>query len=132
MPPIDYKIFVPRGENNYVRFPNGQEIIINEILSINIFLKDDKITYWIYIKIDEKDLFHKTLLKKNNEPKMALLIGNNPYEVHGQAKVMEVSYHKWEEKYEITIFFNVVNASNTVNNPRKEIHPSRSELLELE
>jgi hypothetical protein len=128
---IDYKLFVPRGAQNFVRFPDGHEILIDDILSINIFLLDDKVVYWIYFRINEDDMYHKLLLKKNNQPTMALLIGNNPYEVHGAAKVTDVSAHAWEEKIQITVCFTVINAKNVVNNPRKVIPHKRGELLDI-
>ena len=127
---IDYKIFVPRGENNYVRF-DGEEIIIDEILTINVHLGDDKVTYWIYFKIAPDDNHHKLLLKKGKNPNMILLIGNNPYEIHGTAEIIDTSLHKWESKIQITVSFTVINASHTVNNPRKEIPLKRSEILDL-
>ena len=127
---IDYKIFVPRGENNFVRF-DGEEIDISEILTINIHIGDDKVTYWIYFKIDSDDEHHKAMLKKGRSPKMILLIGNNPYEIHGTAEVIENSFHKWESKNQLTVCFTVINASDTVNNPRKEVLYERSELIDL-
>jgi len=127
---IDYKIFVPRGENNYVRF-DGEEIEIDEILTINLHLGDDKVVYWIYFKIDSDDEHHKLLLKKGKNPEMVLLIGNNPYEIYGKAEVIDNSFHKWESKNQITVSFTVINASRTLNNPRKEVLYKRSELLDL-
>ena len=127
---IDYKIFVPRGENNYVRF-DGEKIIIDEILTINVHLTDDKVIYWIYFKIESDDNHHKLLLKKGKSPNMILLIGNNPYEIYGTAEVIDSSLHKWENKIQITVSFTVINASHTVNNPRKEIPIKRSEILDL-
>jgi len=127
---IDYKIFVPRGENNYVRF-DGEEIEIDEILTINIHIGDDKVVYWIYFKIDSDDEHHKLILKKDKSPKMILLIGNNPYEIHGIAEVINNEYHKWESKNQITVSFTVINASHTVNNPRKEVLYDRTELIDL-
>ena len=127
---IDYKIFVPRGENNYVRF-DGVEIEIDELLTVNLHLGDDKVTYWLYFKIEEDDKHHLTLLKKQKNPNMVLLIGNNPYEIHGTAEIQYFDYHKWERKYQITVSFLVINASNTVNNPRKEVKLERENLLDL-
>lgn len=45
MPNIDYKIFVPRGANNYVRFDVETEFEISDILIINIHIGDDKVNY---------------------------------------------------------------------------------------
>ncbi len=130
MSSMDYKIFVPRGGNNYVRFDN-EEFEITEILTINIHLGDDKVTYWIYFKIPHDDKHHNVLLQKGKSPKMVLLIGNNPYEIHGVSEVIENCWHKWEEKRQITVCFVVCNASDTPNNPRKETPCERSELLDF-
>lgn len=127
---MDYKIFVPRGENNYVRF-DGEEIEIDEILTINLHLADDKVTYWIYFRIPSNDEHHKLLLKKGKKPNMILLIGNNPYEIHGTAEVINSDWHKWESKIQLTVSFTVIRASDTVNNPRKEVKLERSEILDL-
>lgn len=127
---IDYKIFVPRGENNYVKF-DGEQIEINDLLTVNLHLGDDKVTYWLYFKIKEDDMHHKVMLKKGRMPNMILLIGNNPYEIHGRAEVIEVNPHPWENKIQYTISYTVVNASNTVNNPRKEQTYRRSELIDI-
>ena len=127
---MDYKIFVPRGENNYVRF-DGEEFEVTEILTINIHLGDDKVTYWIYFKIPHNDEHHNVLLQRGKKPKMVLLIGNNPYEIHGIAEVLANELHNWEEKKQITVCFTVINASTTPNNPRKEVEYERSELLDF-
>ena len=127
---IDYKIFVPRGKNNHVRF-DGEQIEINEILTINIHLGDDKVTYWMYFKIDSFDEHHKSLLRKGRKPEMVLLIGNNPYEIYGEAEIIDVGSHPWENKIQLTVSYVVTNASNTVNNKRKEQKYSRTELLDL-
>jgi hypothetical protein len=130
MTKIDYKIFVPRGENNYVRF-DSEEIEITEILTINIHLGDDKVIYWLYFKISKDDDHHNVLLQPGKKPGMMLLIGNNPYEIHGMAEVIRNELYKWEEKRQITICFTVSNASKTSNNPRKNIIYDRFELLDL-
>lgn len=127
---IDYKIFVPRGENNYVRF-DGNEFEITEILTINIHIGDDKVTYWIYFKIPQDDKQHNLLLRKGKTPDMVLLIGNNPYEIHGTAEIIANDLHSWEEKRQITVSFTVTNASKTVDNPRKEVKPDRFEMLDI-
>lgn len=128
---IDYKIFVPRGYQNYVRF-DEEEFLISTILTVNLHLEDDKITYWFYFKIPSDDEKRKYILHKQKEPSMILLLGNNPYEIHGTAKVENMSSHKWEEKIEVAISFIVLNASNTINNPRKEVEINRCEILDLD
>ena len=127
---IDYKIFVPRGENNYVRF-NGEKIVIEDILTVNIHIGDDKVTYWIYFNISNDDEHHKIMLKKDKSPKMILLIGNNPYEIHGTAEIIGSIYHKWNNEIQFTVSFVVINASKTRDNPRKEVRYERSELIDL-
>ena len=62
---------------------------------------------------------------------MELLIGNNPYIIIGYAEIINIDTHKWENKKQITISYTVVNASDTINNPRKEVKYERSELLDL-
>ena len=131
MKQIDYKIFVPRGMNNYVRLDSKIEFEIDEIMTVNIHLGDDKVTYWIYFRISADDEHHKLLLKKGKKPQATLLIGNNPYEIVGEGEVMDTSPNKWEEKIQIIFSFTVINASNTVNNARKVIKYERSELLDL-
>ncbi len=128
---IDYKSFVPRGENNFVRFYNNKEIEIDDIISINIFLADDKVVYWFYVKILEDDAEHRLILKKGKKPTLTLLIGNNPYEIIGEAEVINTSFHNWEEKFEISLCFTVINASNIINNPRKIVEYDRSEILDI-
>jgi len=128
---IDYKIFVPRGENNYVKFDTETEFEIDEIISINLFLSTDKVIYWLYIKIPENDEHHKLLLRKGKKPKLTLLIGNNPYEIIGEAEVENISYQNWEENILVTLSFVVSNASQTVKNKRKTIKYERSELLDI-
>ncbi len=131
MEKIDYKIFVPRGENNYVRFNIDDEFEIDDIISINLFVSDDKVMYWFYIKIPDDDRDHKLLLKKGKKPKLTLLIGNNPYEIVGEAEVLETSHYYWEEKIQVSLCFTVLKASNTINNPRKEIKYERTELIDI-
>ena len=131
---IDYKIFVPRGENNYVRFDNEKEFEIDDFKAVNIYIADDKVVYFFYIKIpsyDNEDQHHKLLLRKGKKPKLTLLIGNNPYEIIGECEVLDTSYNNWEEKIEIKISFIVINASKTLSNERKEVKYERSELLDL-
>ena len=131
MDKIDYKLFVPTIDSNFVRFNSEKEFKINDIISINIFPLDDKIIYWFYLKIPYKDEHHKVLLKKGKKPKLILLIGNNPYEIIGEAMVEEISYLKWEENIEVTLSFTVINASKVVDNARKIVKYDRSELIDL-
>jgi hypothetical protein len=128
---IDYKIFVPRGENNYVRLKTGMEFDIDEILTVNIHLGDDKVTYWIYFRIPHDDKPHKFLLTVGKKSEGTLLIGNNPYEIIGELEVMQIAPHKWEEKIQIIASLVVVNSSQVVDNPRKEVKHTRSELLDI-
>ena len=60
---IDYKIFVPRGENNYIKFDEKKEFEIDEIMSINLHIGDDKVVYWLYFKVLEEEHYYKLLLK---------------------------------------------------------------------
>ena len=60
---IDYKIFVPRGGNNYVRFDTETEFEVSEILTIGIHIVDDKVNYWLNFKIPQDDEHHKCLLR---------------------------------------------------------------------
>ena len=129
---IDYKIFVTSGENNYVRFNRKTEFKIDDIVSINIHISDDKVVYWFYIKIPSDDEHHKFILRKGKKPKLILLIGNNPYEIIGEAEVIDTSYHNWEEKIQIKLCFTVINATKTINNPRKIIKYERSELFNFD
>ena len=131
MKEIDYKIFVPRGKNNYVRFNSDKEFEINDILTINIHLGDDKVTYWFYIKIPEDDEYHKLLLKKGKKLQLILLIGNNPYEIIGVAEVIEIMSNRQTQMNGIKVCFSVTNASNTINNPRKEVDGNRFEMLDI-
>ena len=100
---IDYKIFVPRGENNYIRLQGGTEFDVDDILTVNIHLGDDKVTYWVYFRIPHDDEYYKTLLKQGKKSKASLLIGNNPYEIVGDIEVMQIAPHKWEEKIQILL-----------------------------
>ncbi len=131
MDKINYKLFVPRNDNNYVRFDNEKEFKIDDIVAIGIYPLDDKVIYWFYIRIDNDDEHHKILLKRGKKPKLILLIGNNPYEIIGEAEVENVSYHKNEPKIEITISFTIVNASGIVDNKRKEVKYERAELIDI-
>jgi hypothetical protein len=127
---IDYKIFVPRGENNSIKF-DKEEITVDKIHSININLEEDQLLYWIYFRINDNDHYHKHMLKKNKTLNMILLLGNNPYEIYGKTEVVSFIEQKWEKTIEFAINFIVTNASNTINNPRKEVNYERSELLDL-
>ena len=129
---IDYKIFVPRGVNNYVRFDSEVEFEVDDISAINIYPNDDKVIYFFYVKIPFDDQHYKLLLKKNKTPKLTLLLGNNQYEIEGDSEVIDTSHHKWEEKIQISLSFTVRNASKTVNNPRETVEYKRSELLDLD
>ena len=62
---------------------------------------------------------------------MTLLIGNNSYEIIGDCEVLSTSENKWEEKTVIKLLFTILNASRTVDNPRKVTKYERSELLDL-
>ena len=129
---VDYKIFVPRGAANYIRI-RDKEFLIDEIMTVNIHLTDDKVTYWINFRIgSEEDKDTNVILKKKSISDMVLLIGNNPYEIYGQAEVQYNTANKWEEKRAITVQFVVMNASNTYNNPKKEIPVERADLLDFE
>lgn len=129
---IDYKIFVPRGAENFLRL-NKKEYLIDEITKVNIDLRDNKVTYWIYFRISDEDHEANMRLKANSNPEMVLLIGNNPYEIYGVAEVMYNTYNNWESKRAITISFVVENASAVRNNPRKEQEvENRAELLDFD
>jgi hypothetical protein len=127
---IDYKIFVPRGAKDFIRL-NGKEYLVDEIRAVNIHISDDKVVYWMDFRIDEDDHEADLRLKPKSSPNMVLLIGNNPYEIHGIAEVIYNTYNKWESKKAITISFLVNNASHVKNNPRKEEEINRSELLDI-
>ena len=129
---IDYKIFVPRGLNNYIQPIDGKKKFDIEIIKINIDFTLDQVVYYIYFNIPQDDEYHKVLLQKNKKPKMILLIGNNPYEIHGDAEILDTSYHNWEEAIQIRVMFIVKEAHKTVDNPRKEVKYTRSELLDLD
>lgn len=129
---IDYKMFVPRGESNYIRVvSSGIEFLIDDIMTVNIHISDDRVNYWLYFSIAQDDQHHRVILQKKNKPKFVLLIGNNQYEIHGEGEIMETSLQKWKEQIQITLSFTVYNASQTVNNPRKENPTSRYELLDI-
>jgi len=131
MQKIDYKIFVPSGINNYILFCTDEryEIHIDKVASVTIHLLDDKVVYWLYFRIPMDDLGHKLLLKKGSKPEAVLLIGNNSYEIYGDAEVIETSNHNWEQKIEIKLLYTVPNASHTSENPRKEIKSDDVERL---
>lgn len=130
---IDYRVFVPRGEINYIRF-NKEEFLIDDIATVNLHLSNDKVTYWIYFKIPA-DAYHNNLLLRRGrivpEP-MVLLLGNNPYEIHGTAEVQSNNYLKHKDKREIVVSFVVENASKNYRNYRKEVEIERSEILDLD
>lgn len=130
---IDYRIFVPSSENNSIKFcTNGSfEIHIDKVTSVTIHLIDDKVIYWLYFKISMDDMGYKLLLRKGSKPKAVLLIGNNSYEIYGDAEVIETSNHNWEQKIEIKLLYTVPNASHTVDNPRKEIKSDDVERFEM-
>ena len=128
---MDYKIFVPRGENNYIRLKTGTEFDVDDILTINIHIGDDKVTYWIYFRISNDDEHHKLILKKGRKSQAILLIGNNPYEIIGEMEVMQIAPHNWEEKIQIIASLTVINSSQVVDNPRKEVKYDRTELLDI-
>ena len=128
---IDYKIFVPRGENNYVRFNTESEFLIESIATINIHLLDDKVIYWLYVDIPYDDEHHKLLVRKGKKPKLTLLIGNNPFEIIGESEIIDTHYNKIKEAIEVTLSFIVKNASETTKNPRELIKYDRSDLLDI-
>ena len=128
---IDYKIFVPRGERNYLKIEN-KEFIIDEILTVNIHLIDDKITYWFYLNISLEEEYYILLLKNIKKLNSILLIGNNPYEIFGEAEIINTYINKREQVKEFTISFVVINGSKTYDNPRKIKKYKRSELIDLE
>jgi len=132
---MDYKIFVPRGENNYVRFDTDKEFELDCITAINIYLLDDKVTYWLYLNIPNDDEHHKLLLRKGmgkaKKLKLTLLIGNNPYEIMGESEIIDYGYNKSNETIETKILFEVYNASKTINNARKEIELDRYDLIDI-
>lgn len=129
--PIDYKLFVPRGAANYFKV-SGTVFSITEILTVNIHLIDDKVTYWFYVIVPEEDEEYKFLLSKGKTPNGILLIGNNPYEIYGRAEVIRTIWDKTQRVTEVTVSFVVENARNITKNKRKETEVSRSELLDLE
>jgi len=127
---IDYKIFVPRGGLNYIKI-REKEFLIEEILTVNIHLEDDKVSYWFYVNIDNEEKDALTFLK-NKHPKIILLIGNNPYEIHGEVEIINTYHDKKKQEIQFTMSFLVINASDTFNNPRKERKiKNRSTLLDL-
>lgn len=131
---IDYKIFVPSGTNNYIRFNTGSrvfEIPIETIATITIHLVDDKIVYWLYFKIAIDDMFHQTFFRKNKKPSAILLLGNNPYEIHGEAEVITKFDYIMEQKTEIKLVYTVTNVEKTVTNPRKEIKTDETDRFEM-
>ena len=126
---IDYKIFVPRGELNFLRIEK-KEFLIDEILTVNIHLGDDKVTYWFYINILLEEEYYITLLKNVKKLNSVLLIGNNAYEIYGEAEI--INTYTGKNKKEYTVSFTVKNASTTYGNPRKIKKYKRSELIDLE
>ena len=135
---IDYKIFVPRGENNYVRFNTNKEFKLDCISAINIYLLEDKVSYWFYLNIPNDDEHHKFLLRKGmgkgKKLKLILLIGSSPYEIIGESEVIDYSYNNTNETIETKILFEVNEASNTVNNNRtfpQEEEVDRCELIDI-
>ncbi len=133
MKDIDYKVFVPRGETNYVRF-DGEEFPVDDIATVNIHLSDDRVTYWIYFKVPVDDYRKILMLKKGktvSQP-MILLLGNNPYEIHGLAEVQSFHYLKQTTEREVVVSFVIENASQSYKNHRKVVEVERSYLLDLE
>ena len=128
---IDYKIFVPRGKRNYLKIKD-KEFIIDDILTVNIHLVDDKITYWFYVNISLEEEHYLLLLKNIKKLNSILLIGNNPYEIFGEAEVINTHIDKRKRVKEFTVSFVVDNASRTYDNPRKVKRYKRSELIDLE
>ncbi len=130
---IDYKVFVPRGEINCIRF-DDTEFPIDDIATVNIHLSDDRVTYWIYFKVPADDYRKNLILKKGKivpQP-MILLLGNNPYEIHGLAEIQSFHYLKRTTEREVVVSFVIENASKSYKNHRKVVEFNRSELLDLE
>jgi hypothetical protein len=128
---IDYKIFVPRGFDNYIRFDTDVEFYVEDIATINIHLLDDKVVYWLYFNIPFEDKHHILLTGRGKKPEMILLIGNNPYEIIGESEIVDVYSNKRTRNYEIKASFTVINASDVENNDRKKVDLDRSDLLDI-
>ena len=128
---IDYKIFVPRGQLNFLRIEQ-KEFLIEEILTVNIHLGDDKITYWFYVNIPLAEEHYIVLLNNIKKVNSVLLIGNNPYEIYGEAEIINTHIDNRKRKKEYTVSFQVDNASKTYNNKRRKIKVNRSELMDFE
>ena len=128
---IDYKIFVPRGQLNFLRIEQ-KEFLIEEILTVNIHLGDDKITYWFYVSIPLAEEHYIVLLNNIKKVNSVLLIGNNPYEIYGEAEIINTHIDNRKKKKEYTVLFQVDNASKTYNNKRRKIKVNRSELMDFE
>ena len=127
---IDYKIFVPRGERNYLKIEE-KEFIIDEILTVNIHLTDDKIIYWFYLNISLEEEYYILLFKNVKKLNSILLIGNNPYEIFGETEIINSSVDKGKQVKEFKISFTVKNASKTYDNPRKVKKYKRTEFIDL-
>ena len=131
MKKIEYKIFVPRGEKNYLKIKN-KEFIIDEVLTVNIHLTDDKIIYWFYLNISLEEEYYLLLFKNVKKLNSILLIGNNPYEIFGETEIINKYTNKRKQLREFKISFVVKNASRTYDNPRKIKKYKRTELIDLE
>lgn len=128
---MDYKLFVPRGDFNFFRV-SEKTFSVPEILTVNIHLSEDKVTYWFYVEIPGEDEEWTFLLSKGKSLEGVLLIGNNPYEVHGAAQVIRTIRDRKTRVTEVTVSFVVTNAKNIRKNPRKEKEITRSELLDID
>ncbi|MHA1470038.1 MAG: hypothetical protein ACTSSP_05690 [Candidatus Asgardarchaeia archaeon] len=136
MKKIDYKFFVPNGKNNYIKFCTDPafEIHIDKVASVTIHMIDDKVVYWLYFRIAMDDMKRKLLLKRDSEHRAILLIGNNSYEIMGNAKVIELSNNNWEQKIEIKLLYTVVCACGGAIGLRKEMKDDteRFEIIDYE
>ena len=126
---IDYKLFVPRGCSNYVRFDDEKKFEIDEMIKINIDFSIDQIMYWLYIKIPYNYYkIHKSFFKTYIN-RMCLLLGNNPYEIYGNVEIINETYNKEDRTQQFYISFTLKDISKKNFNV-KHIK-NRAEILDL-
>lgn len=128
---IDYKLFVPRGSLNYLRIKE-KEFLVEEILTLNIHFSDQKINYWFDIRIPFEEKDYVVFVKKNKFFPAVLLIGNNPFEIIGEAEIFSIGQNIPKGYEEITILFRSNNLNEIYNHPRVEKQKTRGQLLDLE
>jgi len=129
---IDYRIFIPFSQSgNFIEILD-YKIPIDTIYSVDLKLTSDEVLYWIYILIYSRTEIGVKCKKKAKGLEGKLFLGNSKYFAEGTIEIFDLLWQKKDDTYRVKLFFNVKNASKTLNNIRTDnLKVNRLKLMDI-